>query len=53
MNFVNVLVAEFQELIKPAIPQIFFAHRQLNDHSVSVDALSKFSDQGKVLKIFV
>ena len=46
---VLVMVAEFQESIKPAIPQIldFLIQSQLNDHRVGMDALSKFSEQGK------
>jgi HEAT repeat protein len=50
LNVVNVLVAEFREPIRPAIPQIISL---LSDSDVVVrraaaDALSKLSEQGKV-----
>ena len=48
----DVFVAEFRELIRPAIPEIvsFLGDGERNVRIAGADALSKFSEQGKVSK---
>ena len=50
LNVVDVLVAEFRESIKPAIPRIIvlLSDKELDVRKAAVDALLKFSEQGKV-----
>ena len=51
LNVVDVLVlAEFQESIRTAIPQIigFLRHNEWTVHLAGVAALSRLSKQGKV-----
>ena len=48
-NVADVLVAEFRESIKPAIPQIIALLGYIeNDRRVGVYALSKLSDYGEI-----
>ena len=50
MNIVDVLVAEFRESIRPAIPQIIALLRdsEWNVRGAGADALSKLSEQGNI-----
>lgn len=52
LNIIDVLVAEFRESIVPAIPGLLslLIHSRSNDRKVGVDALSRFSEQGKMSK---
>jgi HEAT repeat protein len=50
LNVTDVLLAEFRESIRPAIPEIFsfLGDSELNVRKAGADALAKFSEQGKV-----
>ena len=52
MDFVDVLVAEFRKSIRHAIPKIIdlLKHNEWKSRRAGGDALSKFSEQGKVSK---
>ena len=52
LNVVDVLLAEFRESIRPAIPRIIdlLSHGELNVRGAAADALSKLSEHGKVSK---
>ena len=53
MNIADVLVAEYQESIILAIPQIigFLSDSDWNLRKAGADALSKLSEQGKVSNV--
>ena len=55
LSVVDVLVAEFGESIRPAISQIIglLSHSESNVRRAGADALSKFSEQGKVSKFLI
>lgn len=48
LNVIDVLVAEFQDLVRPSIPHIIglLGDSGLNVCVAGVDALSKLSEQG-------
>jgi hypothetical protein len=50
MYVTDVLVAEFRDSITFAIPQFIslLSHGEFNDRKAGADALSKFSEHGKV-----
>ena len=50
LNIIDVFVAEFQEAIRPHIPEIIsFLSNSVSDvRKVGADILSKLSEQGKV-----
>ena len=52
LNNADVLVAEFRDSIKPAVPQIvsFLSNDNQNVRIAGADALSKLSEQGNVSK---
>ena len=50
-----MIVAEFRESIRPAIPQIFvfLVHKDRDVREAGADALARFSEQGKVSNLLV